>query len=114
MRENLKINRNGKYTTAVETGHLIDGINLILKRYPWVDVDWLLDNDKYYVKDCVVAVVSCHEEDVPNEATGDAEAMKKLNRMVMQQREAAVKAFERYISKQMCNPATKNAEYKEK
>jgi len=109
---NLKINQNGMVTTAIEDGHELDGMNLILKRYPWVDPDWLLMQRRYLVKDRVVAVTRCHEDDVYDAEVGRNTAMMKLNRMVMTQRESAVKLFEQFIRKQMDSPASKSANYK--
>lgn len=98
---------NGAYTTAVENGHLLDGISLILKRYPWVDMDWLLESKKFFGPDKIVAKVKCHKDDTYDEATGRSEAIKKLNHLIIINREKIVKDFESYIRKQMECPASK-------
>ena len=103
----LKIHQQGEKTVAVEYGHEYDGIQLIMKRYPWVNLDWLIENGKFHVNDKVVAIVKCHKDDEYNEKVGREEAVKKLNKMILNQREKAVEKFEKYIKKQVENPAAK-------
>ena len=99
---------NGIYTTAVEKDHMFDGVQLILKRYLWVDMDWLTDNFKRFaVPDTVSAVVKCHECDTYSEEQGRNKALAKLNRQIVKNREWAVSQFEKYISNQMAHPCAK-------
>ncbi|MDU7686016.1 MAG: hypothetical protein E7K14_01675 [Bacillota bacterium] len=112
MRDSLKFSVNGRYTTIVEDGHLFDGIELILKRYPWVDYGWLTEQTRFLGEDRMVAVVQCHEDDEYDCNKGKEAAMKKLNRKIMVQRESLVSQFEAYIRVQMASPATKNKDYK--
>lgn len=114
MRDSLKFNVNGRYTTVVENGHMFDGIELILKRYPWVDYEWLMEQERFLEPDRIVAVVYCHDDDKFDVNEGKAAAMKKLNRKVMVQRESIVNQFEVYIRNQMMSPATKKKEYRNK
>lgn len=111
MRSNLKFNVNGRHTTVIEDGHMFDGIDLIQKRYPWVDWEWLEEQGKFLGEDRIVAVAHCHKDDVPDLDEGKRVAMKKLNRKIMVQRESIVSLFEAYIRNQMNSPATKNKDY---
>lgn len=112
MRDDLKFNVNGRYTTVVENGHLLDGIELIIKRYPWVDYAWLTEQARFLGEDRIIAVVHCHEEDQYDYTKGKEAAIKKLNRKIMVQRESIVSQFEEYIRCQMASPAAKNKNYK--
>ena len=99
---------NGIYTTAVEKDHMFDGVKLIMKRYPWVDSDWLADNfKKFAVSDTVSAVVKCHECDTYSEESGRNKALAKLNRQIVKNREWSVSQFEKYIRNQMEHPCAK-------
>ena len=98
---------NGDFTTAVETGHAYDGINLILRRYPWVDAMWLRNDRRFISEDKIVAIVKRHEDDEYDEQKGKREAMRKLSRKVILNREKIVARFEEYIARQMKNPAAK-------
>lgn len=88
------VTKDGRNTTAIEEGHELDGINLILKRYPFVDPEWLVSKKRYYVHDKLVATAICHEEDTPDEKEGKKVAMKKLNAMIKGQEKSALKLFE--------------------
>lgn len=111
---NVKIHRSGEMTIAIENGHMMDGVNLIINRYPWVDIDWVLNQSQFYVQDEVKAIVKRHEDDHDDDKTANREVMDKLNKKIMKQREKAVTRFEKYISKQMENPAAKNKNYNDK
>ena len=89
----------GRKTTAVEEGHEMDGINLIQKKYPFVDVDWLLSRKRYFVRDKIVATAICHEDDTPDEKEGQKVAMKKLNTLIKGQAKSALKLFENDMKK---------------
>lgn len=104
---NIKIATNGAYTTAVEIGHAVDGLALIAVRYPWIDVDWMMAQDWLYGEDRLVARVKCHEADPYDAETGRREAVRKLNRTIVKQREMIVERFEAYMRKQMAHPASK-------
>ena len=107
QRRSFKIYQYKDITKAEEAGHALDGIELIKKRYPFVDENWLKNNKRFYVKDKVTADVRCHEEDVQNDDIGRREAVDKLNRKIRVQREAAVKLFEAFLANQVKSPATK-------
>ena len=107
----VRIYRNGDTTVAIEGGHMYDGIELIINRYPWVDIDWLVKRDDFYVEDEVKAIVRRHEDDEYNESVANREVMSKLNKKIMQQREKTVELFEKYIIKRMQNPAAKSHNY---
>lgn len=94
------ISKDGRKTTVVEEGHEMDGINLILKRYPFVDPEWLLSKKRYYVHDKLVATAICHEDDTPDEKEGKKVAMKKINALIKGQAKSALKLFERDMQKQ--------------
>lgn len=109
----VRIFVNGSYTTAVENGHSEDGLILIAKRYPWVNIGWLEKNKRLYGPDTIRAVVKCHEDDEYDEKVGRNEAIKKLNTKIMENREKIVNKFEEYIRQQMANPAAKKQIKKE-
>lgn len=104
---NLKIFENNDKTIAVETGHKLDGINLVLKRYPWVNPVWILRMKEFYMNDKMVAIVKLADGDICDESIGHEMALAKLNRMCVVQRENVVKRFEEYIKQRLDNPATK-------
>lgn len=92
--------KDGRKTTAVEEDHEMDGINLILKRYPFVDVDWILSRKRYFVHDKVIATAVCHEDDIPDEKVGKKVAMRKLNALIKGQAKSALKLFEHDMKNQ--------------
>ena len=94
-------------TVVIEEGHAVDGVRLLLKRYPWVDADWLITNQRFRCPDKVVAKVKCHVEDDYDENVGEKLAVQRLNRTIVRNREAAVKIFEDYIRNILKNPAAK-------
>lgn len=108
----VRIYKNGDTTVAIEDGHMCDGIDLIINRYPWVDIDWVIGRADFYVQDEVKAIVRRHEDDEYDESVANREVMSKLNKKIMMQREKAVTRFENYIMKQMKEPAAKNQNYK--
>lgn len=107
----LAIYHQGDRTVAVEYNHAFDGMELIIERYPWVDVDWLMTQKKFMGNDKLVAIVKCHKDDKPSEIVGRHEAIKKLNKAILVQREKIVEKFEEYIKNQVNNPAAKNQNY---
>ena len=105
MKEEVKtlrfyVSSDGRKTTAIEEGHELDGINLILKRYPFVDPEWLLSKKRYLVHDKLVATAICHEDDTPDEKEGKKVAIKKLNVLIKGQAKSALKLFELDMKKQ--------------
>ena len=99
---------NAPRITAIESGHAFDGAQLIMKRYPWVDPDWLADNFKRFaVADEVKVIVKCTDGDTFSEEEGRRQALKKLNQKIINHREWAVTEFEKYIKNQMAHPCAK-------
>ena len=103
----FSVNKEKRTVTVIEFGHKYDGHELIMKRYPWVDFAWLEFSKRFLCPNKVVVTVKCHEDDEFNPKTGKAKAVHRLNRIIMNNREAAVRVFERYIKNQMEHPAAK-------
>ena len=105
MKEEVKtlrfyVSSDGRKTNAIEEGHELDGINLILKRYPFVDPEWLLSKKRYLVHDKLVATAICHEDDTPDEKEGKKVAIKKLNVLIKGQAKSALRLFKLDMKKQ--------------
>ena len=107
MNSNIKFYQNRIITTAMEEGHKYDGIALIIKRYPWVNEDWLFAQKKLLEDDKIIATVRCHKSDFYDAAAGRTAALRKLNRIIVRHREAVVKRFEGYVKDYMEKPAAK-------
>lgn len=104
----FSVNEYKRTVTVVEYGHKFDGHELILKRYPWVDSVWLeVFSKRFLCPNKVVVTVKCHKDDDFDPEIGKAIAVRRLNRIIINNREAAVRVFERYIKNQMEHPAAK-------
>ena len=71
-----------------------------MKRYPFVDPEWLLSKKRYLVHDKMVATAICHEDDTPDEKEGKKVAIKKLNVLIKGQAKSALRLFELDMKKQ--------------
>lgn len=101
-----KDGKQGK-VIAVEYDHRCDGMDLILRRYPWADIDFICEKGIFSCPDKVIGIANCHPDDEFNEEKGKEIALSKLNKNIVRNRENAVTRFEKYILKQVSNPAAK-------
>lgn len=97
MERTLFWNTDGKTTVVYEYDHEFDGLNEIVKRYPWVDVDWLADQSRFVGKGKVIGRAVLHPEDTYSEEKGRQMAIRALNRNIAQQRKQILADFERLI-----------------
>jgi hypothetical protein len=103
----VEIHINYPYTTVIERNHGHDGIDLIRKRYPFAEEEWLECDKRFWLPDKVVAVVKLADGDTYDEHVGITKAISKLNRIIIGRREGVVKVFENYLKKIVKNPAAK-------
>ena len=109
----VNVNEKKRCVTVFQYGHDFDGIDLIMKRYPWADEKWLFSKEQFQLPEKITATAKCHKEDEFDPEAGEMIAMKKLNRIIRRKKEQVVEAFERYIARQMANPAAKSKAYLE-
>lgn len=86
--------------TAFQYGHRFDGIDAILKKYPWVCPQWLMEKRRFHCPDKVVATMVCHPEDIFDKKEGERLVLKRLNKTIEGNRKGAAKVFEQHMRKQ--------------